>query len=198
MANGKEIKAVYDMMKKIYVETSKLLIVINDRFEQEGFEAVGDNSVMWGKSNHYRYPEYWLPYFMQRVFVKEKGSKKGLGVNIMFDGSVDGLENATPFITCGLLEFQNDKATKHNALYSAGWTDDSTVNKQIEGSICTTHFIDSEITTTTYFLPLDILNNQEKVNHSIIQPLIHLFNGERDEACHLIENVAIGIEDIIK
>ena len=56
MANGKEIKAVYDMMKKIYVETSKLLIVINDRFEQEGFEAVGDNSVMWGKSNHYRYP----------------------------------------------------------------------------------------------------------------------------------------------
>ena len=49
MANGKEIKAVYDMMKKIYVETHKLLIAINDRFEQEGFEAVGDNSVMWGK-----------------------------------------------------------------------------------------------------------------------------------------------------
>lgn len=197
MATGFEIKEVYDMMKRIYVETSKLLIVINDMFEKEGFQAVGDNTVMWGKSNHYRYPEYWTPYFMQRVFVKEKGSKMGIGINIMFDGSVDGLENKIPFVTCGLLEFQYEKAVKGNALYLAGWTDESEGKRQMDGPICTDDFTESGVMVTSYFLPLDILNNQQKVNQLIIQPLIHLFNGERDDACCLIEEAAIGLEEIM-
>lgn len=196
MATGREIKEVYDMMKKIYEETSKLVIVINDMFEKEGFEAVGDGSVMWGRSSHYRSPHYWLPYFLQRVFVKEKDAKRGVGVNIMFDGSIDGLENKIPFITCGLLEFPQDKVTKGNALYSAGWTEYEEIEKIFDGHFCTTKYTD-DIIAKTYYLPLEILINQEKVNSYIIQPLIHLNKEEISEASSLIANVAIGIEEII-
>lgn len=195
MATGREIKEVFDMMKKIYQETSKLMIVINDMMENEGFEAVGDGSVMWGKSSHYRSPEYWLPYFMQRVYVKEKGAKKGIGINIMFDGSVDGLENSIPFITCGLLESTDGKVMKCNELYLAVWTD-SDVEKQYDGHLSTTTF-DSDVSCTTYFLPLELLTNQDKVNNYIIQPLIHLFKNERSQVNTLIDEVAIGIEEII-
>lgn len=119
MATGLEMKEVYDLMKRICIETSNLLKVINDLFEEEGFEAVGGSAVMWERSNHYRYPEYWLPYFMQRVFVKEEGSRKGIGINIMFDGSMHGLKNRIPFVTCGLLEVQDGEAGKSDALYLA-------------------------------------------------------------------------------
>lgn len=92
------------MMKTVCQETSKLMIVINDMMGNEGFLAVGDSGVMFGKSADFRYPEYWLPYLLQRVFSKEKNSKRGIGVNITFDGSNDGLENKIPFITCGFVE----------------------------------------------------------------------------------------------
>ena len=52
MTTGKEIKEIYDMMKTVCQETSKLMIVINDMMENEGFLAVGDGSVMFGKSAH--------------------------------------------------------------------------------------------------------------------------------------------------
>lgn len=52
MATGKEIKEVYDMMKSICRETSKLINVVNDMMVNECFKAVGDKSVMWDKSNH--------------------------------------------------------------------------------------------------------------------------------------------------
>lgn len=197
MATGVEIKAVYDMMKRICVETSKLLIVINDLFEKEGFQAVGGSAVMWDKSNDYRNPEYWMPYFMQRVFVKEKDSKKGIGINIMFDGSMHELENKIPFVTCGLFEAQRGKAQKGNSLYLAGWTEQKEENREKYGLICTDNFTDDGVIVTSYFLPLDILNNQEKVNQSIIQPLIHLYNGDHDKARNLIEPVAIGLEEIL-
>ncbi|WP_394238314.1 hypothetical protein [Niallia oryzisoli] len=196
MATGREIKEVYDMMKRIYEETSKLVTVVNDLLEKEGYIAVGDGSVMWGRSSHYRSPNYWLPYFMQRVFVKEKDSKKGIGVNITFDSSMDGLENNVPFLTCGYLEFQKDKVVKGNGLYMAGWTEHPEAKKQMDGNLCTTNYNDG-VMTKTYFLPLDLLTNQVKVNQYIIQPLVHLYKGEYSKASSVVSDVAIGIEDII-
>jgi hypothetical protein len=197
MATGKEIKELYDMMKKVCQETSKLLIIINDMIENEGFKAVGDGSVMWGKSNHYRYPDYWLPYFFQRVFIKKGNSKKGIGVNIMFDGNIDGLDNTIPFITCGLLEFSKEKVSKGMGLYLAGWTEHEKIDKEFERNLCITKYTDG-VVTTTYFLPLDILNNQEKVNQYIIKPLISLYEGDLLKTNDMISNVAIGLDEIIK
>ncbi|MEH7110683.1 hypothetical protein [Bacillus sp. JJ1764] len=197
MATGKDIKEIYDMMKAICQETSNLLIVINDMMESEGFLAVGDSSVMFGKSAHYRYPDYWLPYFLQRVFTKEKNSKKGVGVNITFDGSNDGLENKIPFVTCGVVEFPKDRVTKGNGLYLAGWIDHEDVPKEFDGKICTTTFIDGVI-TKSYFLPIEILNNQEKVHQYIIKPLISLHEGLIDEVYDMVIDVALGLEDIVE
>ncbi|NYV66542.1 hypothetical protein HYI36_14845 [Bacillus sp. Gen3] len=196
MATGKDIKDVYDMMKKIYIETSKLINVINDMFINKGFDPVGDNSVIWGRSNHYRSPESWLPYFLQRVFVKEENSMKGVGINIMFDGSIDGLENNIPFLTCGLLEFPKEKVTKGNALYMAGWVEHNEVQKQSTGNLSITKFTDG-INSTTYFLPLEILSSQENVEQYIINPLICMYKGEFAKAENMVQNVAIGLEEII-
>lgn len=196
MAIGKEIKEVYDMMKTICQETSKLLIVINDMMEDEGFMAVGDSSVMFGKSAHYRYPDYWLPYFLQRVFVEEKDSKNGVGVNITFDGSNDGLDNKIPFVTCGVVQ-SSERVTKGNGLYLAGWIDHQEVPKEFEGKLCTTTFTDGVI-IKSYFLPLEIMKNQEKVQQYIIKPLISLYKGQFDDVKNMIDDVAIELEEIIE
>lgn len=196
MATGKEIKEIYDMMKTICQETSKLMIVINDMMENEGFLAVGDSSVMFSKSAHFRYPDYWLPYFLQRVFTKEKDSKEGIGVNIIFDGSNDGLNNKIPFLTCGLVKFPVEKVSKGNALYFAGWIDHEEVSKQFDGKLCTTKYTDGVI-ATTYFLPIDILNNQEKVSQYIIKPLICLHKGQFDETKNMILDSAIELGEIV-
>ncbi|MFJ5714620.1 hypothetical protein [Neobacillus sp. NPDC093127] len=197
MATGKEIKGIYDMMKTICQETSKLMIVINDLMENEGFKAVSGGSVMWDRSSHFRYPEYWLPYFLQRVFAKGENLKKGVGINIIFDGSNHGLENTIPFITCGLLESQKEKLNKSNELYNAGWTDNDEDEKTADGKLFNTIFSKIGVTTTTYFLPIDILNNQEKVHQYIIKPLICLYKGQLDEAKNMISDIAIGLEEIV-
>lgn len=196
MTVGKEIKEIYDMMKTICQETSKLMIVINDMMESEGFLPVGDSSVMFGKSSHYRSPDYWLPYFLQRVFTKKENSKKGIGVNITFDGNNDGLENKIPFVTCGILEVSRGKVNKGNGLYRAGWIDHEEVPKEIDGKLCTTTFTDGVI-ITSYFLPVEILNNQEKVHQYILIPLISLYKGKFDDAKNMISDVAIGLEEIV-
>lgn len=197
MATGKEIKEIYDMMKIVCQETSKLMIVINDMMENEGFKAVGGGSVMWDRSSHFRYPEYWLPYFLQRVFAKSENLNNGVGINIIFDGNNDGLENTIPFLTCGFLESKNHKLSKSNDLYNAGWTDDEEDEKTLNGKLCITNFPDTEVTTTTYFLPIDILNNQEKVHQYIIKPLICLYKGQPNDAKNMISDVAIELEEIV-
>jgi hypothetical protein len=197
MATGNEIKEIFDMMKKVCQETSKLLIVINDMMESEGFLAAGDSSVMFGKSAHYRYPDYWLPYFLQRVFTKNKDSKKGIGVNITYDGSNDGLENKIPFVTCGVVESPEQKVTKGNGLYLAGWVDHQEVPKKFDGKLCTTTFTDGVI-IKSYFLPIEILNNQEKVHQYIIKPLISLHKGDFEEVNNMIFDVALGLEKIVE
>lgn len=196
MATGKEIKDIYDMMQKICDETSILVNLINDMFINEGFEAVGDGSVMWNKSNHFLYPKYWLPYFLQRVFIKKSNVKKGVGFNIMFDGSNDGLDNEIPFLTCGIVEFSNDKVTKGNALYLAGWTEHEEIQKNYNGNICTTTYTDG-VTATTYFLPLEVLSCMENVSKYVIQPLICMYKGESIKAENMINDVAMKLEQII-
>lgn len=173
------------------------MIVINDMMENEGYMAVGDSSVMFGKSAHYRYPDYWLPYFLQRVFTKKKNSKKGIGVNITFDGSNDELENKIPFVTCGVVESPKDRVTKGNGLYLAGWIDHQEVPKEFDGSLCTTTFTDGVI-IKSYFLPIEILNNQEKVYQYIIKPLISLHEGHFDEVNNMINDVALRLEQILE
>lgn len=197
MATGHEIKEIYDMMKTVCQETSKLLIVINDMMESKGFSAAGDSSVMFGKSAHYRYPDYWLPFFLQRVFTKRKNSNKGIGVNITFDGSNDGLENKIPFVTCGVVETPEEKVTKGNGLYLAGWIEHQEVPKKFDGKLCTTTFTDGVI-VKSYFLPIEILNNQEKVEQYIIKPLISLHNGYFDEVNNMIIEVALELEEIVE
>lgn len=197
MATGNEIKEIYDMMKTVCQETSKLMIVINDMMESEGFMAVGDSSVMFGKSAHYRYPDYWLPYFLQRVFTKKKNSKKGIGVNITFDGSNDGLENKIPFVTCGVVESPKDRVTKGNGLYLAGWIEHQEVPKEFNGNLCTTTFTDGVI-IKSYFLPIEILNNQEIVHQYIIKPLISLHEGHFDAVNNMINDVALRLEEIVE
>ncbi|WP_342431797.1 hypothetical protein [Neobacillus sp. FSL H8-0543] len=197
MATGKDIKEIYDMMKTVCQETSKLMIVINDMMESEGFKAVSGGSVMWDRSSHFRSPDYWLPYFLQRVFAKGGNLNKGIGINVIFDGSMHGIENTIPFLTCGLLESEKDKLNKSNELYVAGWRDDEEVVKTEDGKLCVTNFSETGISTTTYYLPIDILNDQDKVHKYIIKPLINLYRGQFDDAKNMISDVAIGLEEIV-
>lgn len=79
------------------------------------------------------------------------------------------------------------------------WEDDAgTVKRQLDEPFSIDKFKDyGGVEITSYFLPLDVLNNREKVKQFIIQPLSHLLNGEQDEARSLIGQVAIGMNEIL-
>ena len=51
------------------------------------------------------------------MYTNEENSKKGLGINIMYDGEMHGLSNKIPFLTCGLVISPNNKVAKGNALF---------------------------------------------------------------------------------
>lgn len=195
MATGREIKQVYDAMRTICEETSQLITVVNDRFVEEGFTAVGDGGAMWGRSSHYRAPRYWLPYFLQRVFTTEADKQKGVGITVTFDSSMDGLENKIPFVTCGLVEFSDGNVTKNNGLYVAGWTEAEGVETRVEEGLTVTSYTDG-VTTTTYFLPLEILSSREKVDTYIVKPAALLYKGDVRAAYEMVRDAMISLEDI--
>ena len=69
MATGREIKQVYNAMKRICGEASQILTVIHDNFGKRGFVInSGSKSVMWDRTSSYDDPNRWLPYFQQIVF----------------------------------------------------------------------------------------------------------------------------------
>jgi mRNA-degrading endonuclease RelE of RelBE toxin-antitoxin system len=153
LATGKEIKSIYNAMKKICKETSRVIEITKEYFENQGFSSLAGNSVMWDRSTHYKYYSSWLPYFQQMIFgKKEVDDKTAVGINIIFDDA--DLNNPIPFISCGLIKGLKPFGTG-NQFYYAGW-DDSRVSITCSNSIYRTEYKDPVISEIkNYFLPLD-------------------------------------------
>jgi hypothetical protein len=200
MLNGHQIKAIYDAMRGICEENSRMLSCAMREFVTvRGWEFANPNSgVMWATSTSYLFPRRWMPLFQQMVFRPGNGDgKRGVGVHVMFDEDGDALKNAIPFISCGVLTWgETGTVTRCDELYEAGWLGTS-------GFI--THdapFYDTKFTKRgcseilNYFLPLDAISSEEKIVSLVVEPLIQLFHGQKDAVIARIAAAAITVEQI--
>ncbi|MCQ2009638.1 hypothetical protein NOM01_06435 [Sporolactobacillus sp. STSJ-5] len=120
MSIGEEMKKVYDEMVMVYTETGRLIAVIEGEFAKKGWTAVGDHGITWDTSKSYEYPNFWFPYFMQRVYTKDN-VKKGVAINILFDGLDEDHQIAYPIISCAVAERKDSgKLIKCNGILWAG------------------------------------------------------------------------------
>jgi hypothetical protein len=196
MKLGKEIKNIYDAMLKICTEASHFISVVNDLFVKYGWNPVGGNGVMWDRSTHYAQPRFWLPYFQRRVFMTEQESTKGVGINIIFDEAHGKLTNTIPFVSCCYIKTENSiPLNKCDEIYYAGWTKTSEVLDEKHSKLYhTVH--PNRMTIVNYFLPLDVLSNQQAVESYIIKPLIEIYNGNIAKAYEFIKSVCLTREEL--
>jgi hypothetical protein len=170
-------KYIYNAMLKICTEASHFISVVNDLFVKYGWNPVVGNGVMWDRSTHYAQPRFWLPYFQQRVFTTEQEPTKGIGINIIFDEAYGELANTIPFVSCCYIKIENSGTlNKCDEIYYAGWSETSEVLDETHSKLYKT-FYPNRMTIVNYFLPLDVLSNQQAVESYIIKPLIELYNG---------------------
>jgi hypothetical protein len=196
MKLGKEIKNIYDVMLKICTEASHFISVVNDLFVKYGWNPVGGNGVMWDRSTHYAQPRFWLPYFQQRVFATEQDPTKGVGINIIFDEAYGNLTNTIPFVSCCYIETENSiPLNKCDEIYCAGWSETSEVLDEKHSKLYQT-IHPNRMSIVNYFLPLDVLSNQQAVESYIIKPLIELYKGNTTEAYELIQSVCLTREEL--
>jgi hypothetical protein len=196
MSVGKEIKHIYDAMLKICTEASHFISVVNDLFIKYGWNPVGGNGVMWDRSTHYAQPRFWLPYFQQRVFTTEQEPTKGVGINIIFDEASGKLTNTIPFVSCCYIKAENsDTLNKHDEIYCAGWSETSKVLDETHSKLYKTVY-PNRMTIVNYFLPLDVLSNQQAVESYIVKPLIELYKGNTTKAYEFIKSVCLTREKL--
>ncbi|SFG73770.1 hypothetical protein [Sporolactobacillus nakayamae] len=175
MSIGEEMKHVYGEMVKIYTEVGKLISVIEGELVKKGWTAVGDHGVTWDRSSSYESPEFWLPYFMQRVYTKDN-DKKGVAFNILFDGLDEDHQITYPTLSCVVAERKDGKPlVKCNGIISAGWEKDSHSLGDRYPKLYQTDYTD--ITITNYFLPLDEITSEAKVRELIVEPLMKMYGG---------------------
>jgi hypothetical protein len=193
MATGREIKQIYDAMLKICEETSKLISTVNDMFIDKGFQPVGNTGVMWETSTSFQHPYYWLPYFQQRVFSKQRTPDKGIGFNNTFDNME--LKNVIPFVSCGLINaYGGQQVSKSDEFCKAGWLGEKI--SKLPNTVFYLSDYPGKYEITNYFLPLDVLTGKDKVDELVIKPLIALYKGQQREANELVKDAAITVEII--
>jgi hypothetical protein len=199
MATGREIKQIYDAMKRICRETSQMLTVIHDNFGRQGFViATKNSSVMWGTSSSYSSPDYWLPYFQQILFApKEKSNpNRAVGINILFDDPE--LDNVIPFASCGVLSWKDDSyAQRSDEFYGAGWHPEDPGKTSFTPPLYKTVYANKDCREITfYLLPLDIINSEDAVVSLVVEPLLSLYKGEHETVVARVKDVAISVDQV--
>jgi hypothetical protein len=106
MATGEDIRKVYVAMKTICAEASQMLAAFQGEMSRKGFKCVNAGGVLWGTSNAVGKPSYWLPYFLQTIFVSGDVNKatSAIGLQILFDEPEGRIDLVFPVVLCGVLE----------------------------------------------------------------------------------------------
>lgn len=192
MATSREMKEIYDSMERICIETGELLKALDDLMIKQGFRPTG-TALRWDTSDSINNPDGWLPYFSQRMYRKETNTNRAVGVNIIFKDP--DLENKIFFISCGLIDGPNAGGKKSDEFYWAGWREEDKP-KQLPGNkIFLTEYEECKI--WNYFIPLDIVNDLEKLERYIVKPLVTLYNaGSNPEREVSVSDFGITIKEI--
>lgn len=201
MATGKEMKEIYNAMTEICIEVSNLINNVNDQLNAKGFIPLGGKKIMYERSVRWDQPKFWMPYFQQKIWIKEGVSKKGIGINILFD--FEDYSNLYPVVSCGYLEnSKTNLSGKNNDFFNNGWVAGSKV--RLEETSKVYRYANEEETEViySYFIPLDLLQNDLKVNEYIVNPLTLLYesNGNIDslkEVQNLIGEAMRTTQEII-
>jgi hypothetical protein len=201
MATGREIKEIYDSMKKICRETSQMLSVVHDNFGLQGFVIATKNSgVMWGTSASYLNPGYWLPYFQQMLFAPKGNSNtnRAVGVNILFDDPDGNLDNVIPFVSCGVVSWKEGVSAKpSNEFYNAGWYPEQLVKTSFTPPLYKTTYTNKDCREITfYLLPLDIINSENAILSLVVEPLLGLYKEEYETVVARVKDVAITVDQV--
>ncbi|TCP59112.1 hypothetical protein EV586_101328 [Tumebacillus sp. BK434] len=196
MTLGHEMKKIYLAMEQICLETADLITVVNDQFQNGGFEAPRGTSVMYDTSTSYHAPKKWLPYFQQRVFSKQGATKqRGIGINILFHWEAYG--NQVPVISCGLLLARNERGVVNSdEFFMAGWEHSARDAQHPVFYVMNCSDDNYFQKIINYFIPLDRITDEAAVRQLILDPLLALYDDKFDTAADLIAGEAKTIEEL--
>ncbi|MET1248347.1 hypothetical protein ABWW58_06110, partial [Sporolactobacillus sp. STCC-11] len=156
-----------------------------DEFAKKGWTAVGDHGVTWDRSSSFESPEFWLPYFIQRVYTKDNPDK-GLAFNILFDGLDEDRQIKYPILSCAVAERKDGKPlVKCNGIISAGWEKESYLLSDRYSKLYQTDYTDIKI--TNYFLSLAEITSEAKVRELVVEPLMKIYEWKLVEGFSIID-----------
>jgi len=175
-----------------------MLIAARDNFRKRNFIlAHANSSVMWDTSTSYSEPDSWLPFFQQMRFRREGEEQfdRAVAINVLLDDPY--LQNAIPFVSCGCITLTRGKnrefLSRSDEMYDAGLGGEIKHTSPFYDTKFTKHNCDE---IRNYFLPLDVIESEERVILLIVEPLIELYNGNQEGAAKKIEGFAITIDNI--
>jgi hypothetical protein len=201
MASGEEIRKVFVAMKSICNEASQMLIELGGELARKGFQRQ-NAAIIWQTSATVDFPRYWLPYFLQRIFVAQDPAKAGraMGVQILFDEPEGKIDLTVPIVLCGILEWKAEhKPVGSNNFYNLCLRVKSATDVESDPPFYTARFPTSWDCSeaTGYFLPLVALEDRTKLLSLVVEPCLQLFKGNRDRARSAVEGVALTPQQFI-
>jgi len=192
MASGRELKDMYNAMKRICLETSELLVLVRDIMGENGFVPTNGARIIWDTSASFARPKQWLPYFQQMLFIPRAGGSRAVGINILWDD--EDLGDHIPFLSAGVCYFESGSTpSQSNEFYWAGWQEESTPHG---AALYETVYDSPTKKVLNYLLPLDVLSDESRVQELVIEPLMLLFHERFDEADKAVTLYALHRKDI--
>jgi hypothetical protein len=134
--------------------------------------------------------------FLATGFYNRPDSTKGVAINIIFDEAYGEFANTIPFVSCLFVEMLDNRTLgKCDEIYSAGWSESSVeFNSSYNKLYKTVHM--NHISIVNYFLPLEVLADQESVSEYVIKPLLQIYKGNINKAYDSIKLVCLSKEEL--
>jgi len=187
MATGEEIRTVYVALKTICTEASQMLSTLQGEMSRKGFKCLNTGGVLWDTSEDVGNPIYWLPYFLQMVFVSGDVSRatRAIGVQILFDDPNGRIDLLFPVVLCGVMDWSADhRPAGSNNFYDLCLKANDRVETEPDPPFFRRRFADSWDCREAigYFLRLVALEDRTKLIELVVNPCIDLFNRKVDFA----------------
>lgn len=180
-------------MNLIYQDVGKVVQIVEQKMENENFEALSNAAVTWETSTSLWNPDLWLYRWFARAYYRPSQPKRVVGFCVHLgaydDPFVEDAERRPgffPFVNVSLLRLNQKledlrRTDVYECLWSAGWDRDT---KDIAtGRIIVRNRVSYETVeanAVTYFIDLLKLIHEEAIEQLIVEPMTRMFEGDED------------------
>jgi len=199
----KEIFQIYSALEKICIEINDLFSAIDELMGKNKFVPFSNNRLRLDAVETLGSPRFWLPFYSQRIYKREKDSNYMLGINLLMKDLYGICENIIPFFTCGLIRYSGTMDEASNLLYNAGLIDnDENKLMQLSNSFFSITKSKSEnVEILSYFIKLTAVDTIANAKKLIVDPLNIIYNSlpadwkNTNELENVLEPIAVKIKN---